>query len=246
MSNTPKYFVNEVFYSVQGEGHRAGTPNVFVRMMGCNMKCAKEPGPRSPGGFDCDTEFASGREVDLAELHDWMLQEVGRVPAPQEVGGKPARMLPSWMIVTGGEPGLQVDKAFCDYFHGQGWKIAVETNGSVLLPRHQNYPPTIGADELEAGTQALLDTFLVDWITVSPKVAEHAIRQVVAHEVKYVRGYGQAIPRTAVRALHYLISPAFDGQVVSEAVRQHCLQLVKQHPTWALSVQMHKLWGAVR
>ncbi len=57
------YRINEVFYSLQGEGIRAGTANVFVRFTGCNLRCALEPGPRSPGGFDCDTEFESAPAI---------------------------------------------------------------------------------------------------------------------------------------------------------------------------------------
>jgi organic radical activating enzyme len=58
-----RYRVNEIFTSLQGEGVRAGTLNHFLRFFGCNLQCAVEPGPLSPGGFDCDTEFTSGRVI---------------------------------------------------------------------------------------------------------------------------------------------------------------------------------------
>ena len=83
----------------------------------------------------------------------------------------------------------------------------------------------------------------IDWITVSPKVAEHAIRQRTAHEVKYVRGYGQALPRTVVKAEHYLLSPAFDGAGLDRRALEWCIRLCQEHPPWRLSVQQHKLWG---
>lgn len=82
-----------------------------------------------------------------------------------------------------------------------------------------------------------------DWITVSPKVAEHAIRQTWAHEVKYVRGAGQALPKTSVHALHQLVSPAFRGEWVDPAALATCIELVKHNPDWRLSVQQHKAWG---
>ena len=80
----------------------------------------------------------------------------------------------------------------------------------------------------------------------SPKVAEHAIRQRVAHEVKYVRAYGQAIPRTVVEAMHYVISPAFDGDFLDPETLDWCKDLVKQNPPWRLSVQQHKGWRAAQ
>ena len=119
------------------------------------------------------------------------------------------------MILTGGEPALQADKKLIDFFHEKGFKIVIETNGSK---------------KLEEG---------FDWITVSPKVAEHAIRQKTANEVKYVRGYEQAIPKTVVEAEHKLISPAFDGNNLASDTLNWCIKLVKEHPDWRMSVQAH-------
>jgi organic radical activating enzyme len=124
-----------------------------------------------------------------------------------------------WVILTGGEPALQVDRELIDALHAAGYHLAIETNGSIELP---------------AG---------IDWITVSPKVAEHAVRQRFAHEVKYVRGYGQAIPKTVVQAEHKLISPAFEGNELEPRTLEWCIRLVKENPAWRLSMQMHKTWG---
>ena len=198
---TPRYTVNEVFLTVQGEGLRCGTANVFLRFTACNLRCAVEPGEKSPGGFDCDTEFASGRSVGLEELTQWVKDEAGSC---------------RWIVLTGGEPGLQVDKELIDAFHAEGFKLAIETNGSIALPDG------------------------IDWITVSPKVAEHCIRQLVAHEVKYVRAHGQSIPRTVVAAENYLISPAFDAQQANQRNLSWCLELVKTNPSWRMSLQQHK------
>jgi organic radical activating enzyme len=194
-----RYVINEIFHSLQGEGLRVGTANLFLRFSGCNLTCRKES-----HGFDCDTEFASGRGLALDEI----VAEF-RVLAPRT----------EWVILTGGEPGLQVDAELIDGLHAAGYKLAIETNGSVELPPG------------------------LDWITVSPKVAEHALRQRRAHEVKYVRGHGQGIPKTVVTAEHYLISPAFEGDQVDPRAFQWCVQLVKEHPPWRLAVQWHKLWA---
>ena len=193
-----RYLVNEIFYSLQGEGVRAGTPNLFLRLSKCNLACKVET-----HGFDCDTEFESGRRMTLEEI----VAEFRQLSA-----------ICDWVILTGGEPALQADRELIDGLHAAGYKLAIETNGSCELPEG------------------------IDWITVSPKVAEHAIRQRRADEVKYVRGYGQGIPRTAVEAAHYLISPAFDGAEVDPRTLDWCIRLCRDNPPWRLSVQQHKLW----
>ena len=193
-----RYLVNEVFYSLQGEGVRAGTANLFLRLARCNLACTVES-----HGFDCDTEFESGRPLELPEI----VAELQALAPRCE-----------WVVLTGGEPALQVDRELVDGLHAAGYRLAIETNGSRELP---------------AG---------LDWITVSPKVAEHAIRQRTAHEVKYVRGHGQAIPETVVEAEHHLLSPAFDGDQVDRRALAWCIRLVRENPRWRLSVQQHKLW----
>jgi 7-carboxy-7-deazaguanine synthase len=193
-----RYLVNEMFYSLQGEGVRVGTPNVFLRLSRCNQECRVET-----HGFDCDTEFESGRWLTAAEI-----AAEARALSPHC----------GWTILTGGEPALQVDPELIETLHGAGFQLAIETNGSVAVP---------------AG---------IDWITVSPKVAEHAIRQRVAHEVKYVRGHGQGLPRTVVKAEHHLLSPAFDGDELDRRALDWCIRLCRENPPWRLSVQQHKLW----
>jgi organic radical activating enzyme len=212
-----QYAVNEIFWSPQVEGMRAGQMSVFIRLTGCNLKCRVEPGPDSPGGFDCDTEFASGRKMTSQEI----------VEAAYTAVGKPAQWFMDrldgqepWVVLTGGEPALQVDRDLVIALHDAGFHCAIETNGSK--------------DVSGLG---------LDWITVSPKVAEHAVRQLTADEVKYVRGYGQAIPRPTCKATHQLISPAFHGWSLDPKAVQWCLQLIKENPEWRLSMQQHKAWN---
>ena len=201
------YRVNDVYRSVQGEGHRTGTENIFVRFTGCNMRCAVEPGPKSPGGFDCDTEFESGRTLSIPDLREW-------IDACQ-----PDDPPCEWLILTGGEPALQVNKYFVAGFHYLGFKLAIETNGSIELPDG------------------------IDFVAVSPKVAEHCIRQTTADEVRYVRGYGQAIPKTVVSAPHKFISPAFNGDQLDQRTLDWCVKLVEDNPEWTLSAQTHKFFN---
>lgn len=222
---TKTYRVNEVFYSLQGEGMRAGTANVFVRFSGCNQTCKKET-----HGFDCDTEFASGRAIHLPELEEWVGREAGKPDHIYPTGG-PGGSACKWLILTGGEPGLQVDLPFIEYFKERDWKLAIETNGSIQLP--------------SSGSRFLPDPIngsLLDWVTVSPKVAEHCIRQKKANEVKYVRGRGMGIPKTVVEAEHYLLSPAFAGNETDPEIVKWCIRLCLENPKWRLSVQQHKTW----
>jgi len=166
------------------------------------MQCDLEPGPLSPGGFVCDTEFVSGRKMTLPEI----IKEL-----------KSLSVQCQWIILTGGEPGLQVDRFLIDGLHQEGFKLAIETNGTVKLPEG------------------------IDWVTVSPKVAEHAVKQLVADEIKYVKAYGQGIPKPAIEARYYLISPAFDPDgSLSRKNLDWCIQLVKGAPAWRLSLQQHK------
>ena len=194
------YYVNEVFYSLQGEGMRAGEASVFLRFSGCNVRCSLQT-----HGFDCDTEYVSNRRQTLEEL----VEDVNNLAGPCR-----------WVVLTGGEPGLQATPELVSALHDCGLQVAIETNGSIDVS-HLN----------------------LDWITVSPKVAEHAIKQLQADEVKYVRGYGQGIPKPRCKATHQLISPATCGHLIDRKALKWCINLVQESPDWRLSVQQHKLWG---
>ncbi|MBP9946839.1 MAG: 4Fe-4S cluster-binding domain-containing protein [Vicinamibacteria bacterium] len=202
-----RYSVNEIFFSLQGEGARAGTPNVFVRFSGCNLRCDLKAGKRSPGGFACDTEFESGQAMTAAQI-----LTAARRLAPKSGTG---------VIFTGGEPALQLDRPLVDLLRKAGFgPLCIETNGTI--------------DVAPLG---------LDWISLSPKVAEHAVRVKLCDEIRYVRGHGQGIPRPAAKAARKFISPAFAGDVLDSDTLRWCVDLVKANPDWALSVQQHKTWG---
>lgn len=210
---TKQYTINEMFWSPQGEGIRAGQMSVFIRFTGCNMECRVEAGDRSPGGFDCDTEFASGRKMTADEIVSEALLLVGKDKQWCRDNNV------AWVVFTGGEPALQLDQALVAAMKDAGFLCAIETNGSKDV-----------------------SSLWLDWVTVSPKVAEHAIRQMTANEIKYVRGYGQALPKPTCYAEHKLISPAFDGSEPNVRAMNWCLELIKENPGWRLSVQLHKNW----
>jgi organic radical activating enzyme len=202
-----RYAVNEIFFSLQGEGARSGTPNVFVRFSGCNMRCDLEAGEKSPGGFACDTEFDSSHPMTGAQIVTAAL----RLAPKAGVG----------LIFTGGEPALQLDRPLLTALRKAGFgPLCIETNGTI--------------DVAALG---------LDWISLSPKVAEHAVRVKTCSEIRYVRGHGQGIPRPSARAGRKFISPAFSGDVLDAETLRWCVDLVKANPDWALSVQQHKTWG---
>lgn len=196
-----QYSINEIFYSLQGEGKRAGTANVFVRFAGCNLQCSVD----NEAGFDCDTEFSSFTKFDVETLARYMRDICS--------GNKS-------VIFSGGEPSLQIDERLISTLKNDGWYIAIETNGTKKLPDG------------------------IDWITVSPKSAEHTLKQLTADEVKYVRFKGQGLPKPRCKATHQLISPAANADwTIPRDNLEYCIQLVKENPGWDLSVQQHKQWG---
>lgn len=98
--------INEIFYSVQGEGFHAGTPAVFIRFSGCNLKCPF-----------CDTNHFTGNEMSISDI----IEEITKYPA---------RLI----IITGGEPSLFLTDELVNKLHDKGKYVAVETNGTNKLP----------------------------------------------------------------------------------------------------------------
>lgn len=191
------YRVNEIFYSLQGEGARTGTANVFVRFSGCNLACNV-----AEHGFDCDTNFSGGLDYSLSVLVD----------AIKHVDEYNCRRI----IWTGGEPALQLTsellQALPDYYH------CVETNGTKQLPSE------------------------VDWISCSPKSAEHTLRVGDVDELRYVIAPNMAIPKPKLNADHYYLSPAFEpSETLTADAFKWVNKLCKEHPKWKMSLQTHKL-----
>lgn len=120
------YQVNEIFYSLQGEGDRVGRPYVFIRLSGCNLACSVER-----EGFDCDTEFVSGRGMVAEEIVEEALRLI--YEHTQKIDAE------YWVCLTGGEPSLQVDDCLINALKGQGLLIAIETNGTKEIPNGIDY-----------------------------------------------------------------------------------------------------------
>jgi 7-carboxy-7-deazaguanine synthase (Cx14CxxC type) len=214
------YRVKEIFYTLQGEGVRAGRPAVFCRFSGCNLWSGRERQRASAVCRFCDTDFVGvdgpggGRFPDA----DTLAEAVGaRWPgnALRDLSGSSA--VP-YAVCTGGEPLLQMDAALTAALHAKGFEVAVETNGT----RH--VPPGI------------------DWVCVSPKAgAEMVVR--AGNEIKVVYPQeGLDLERLASLDFEYRLLQPMDGPALADntaAAVAYCLR----NPQWRLSLQTHKLLG---
>lgn len=206
------YAVKEMFYSLQGEGRHTGRPAVFCRFAGCNLWSGREADRASAACNFCDTDFVGvdgeggGRFQDAASL----------AGAIQKMWSGPAENL--FVVLTGGEPLLQVDDDLISALHESGFEIALETNGSLPAPSE------------------------IDWITVSPK-GQTALKQTSGDELKLVFPQTDVDPSSfdALDFAHRYLQP-MDGPRQADnlaAAIAYCLD----HPRWRLSLQTHKFMG---
>ncbi|WP_227368199.1 7-carboxy-7-deazaguanine synthase [Halomonas sp. M20] len=208
------YSVKEAFYSLQGEGARTGRASVFCRFSGCNLWSGREKDRATSQCRFCDTDFVGidgqhgGRFAEAEALADhlaalWPAADCHGVP---------------YVVFTGGEPLLQLDKTLIDAMHERGFEIAVETNGTIQPPKG------------------------IDWLCVSPKgKVPLALSQ--GDELKLVYPQPDAPPERFIDLeFRYFYLQPMDLQpsggadsAVTEAL-SYCLA----HPHWRLSLQTHK------
>ena len=191
------YRINEIFYSLQGEGYHSGMPAVFVRFSGCNLRCAF-----------CDTQHQTGEMMSLQEIVD-------------EVNTYPSTPL---LVLSGGEPSLFIDEAFVAELKQKTHKtIAIETNGTRTLPGN------------------------LDWVTLSPKtifdgggVEPCVLTRCDELKVVYL---GQGLAQyDGIEAKYRFLQPCFvENAEQRNANMQACVEAVKSHPNWRLSLQIHRI-----
>lgn len=187
--------VNEIFYSLQGEGYHSGVAAIFVRLSGCNLCCPF-----------CDTQHESGIEMSEAEV----VARVAEYSAPL-------------VVVTGGEPSLQLTVSLVDALHQAGRYVAVETNGTHPLPEN------------------------VDWVTLSPKDAWLGIAAMPvltkADELKVVYdGVHEPLAYNEIEVRHRFLQPMDCGDPVRNAdIVAATVRYIEHHPQWRLSLQIHKI-----
>jgi 7-carboxy-7-deazaguanine synthase len=206
------YTVHEIFYTLQGEGARTGRPAVFCRFAGCNLWTGREEDRATAVCRFCDTVFV-GVGPDGGRFRDGeSLALAVRAAWPGNGGAR------RYVVCTGGEPLLQLDQELVDAFHGAGFEVAVETNGTRLPPRG------------------------IDWICVSPK-ARAPLVLTSGHELKLVFPQADAPPERyeGLDFQEFFLQP-MDGPE-REANTRLALEYCLGHPRWRLSIQTHKLLG---
>jgi 7-carboxy-7-deazaguanine synthase len=207
------YSVKEIFYTLQGEGLNAGRPAVFCRFAGCNLWSGREADRAQAVCRFCDTDFV-GTDGTLGGKYATAAELARRIETCWPDGVQHHRLA----VLTGGEPLLQVDGPLIDALHERGFRIAVETNGTVAAPEG------------------------LDWICVSPK-AGAPLKQTRGHELKVVIPQpGLALDELAALPFEHRLLQPMDGPLLRQntelAIRQ-CLT----DPRWRLSLQTHKMIG---
>jgi 7-carboxy-7-deazaguanine synthase (Cx14CxxC type) len=208
------YSLKEVFFTLQGEGYQAGRAAVFARFAGCNLWSGREQDRATAACWFCDTDFIGtdgpgGGRFRTAE--DLAAAVRGCWDDAAGAGGRP------FVVFTGGEPMLQLDEAAIAAVQAAGVEIAVETNGTIPVPRS------------------------IDWICVSPKPNSQVVQRsgdelklVYPHQVRPEDVDGWDFPR-------FYLSPmdGDDREAHTAAAVQYCID----HPKWRLSLQTHKWIG---
>ena len=211
------YAVKEMFLTLQGEGVHSGRRAVFLRFAGCNLWTVREEDRRKAVCQFCDTDFVGtdgdggGKFADAESLADAALAFWGE-------GGEGR-----YIVITGGEPMLQIDDALVDALHARGFAIAIESNGTIAA-----HPG-------------------IDWVCISPKAGSDVVQR-SGNELKLVwpqPGAGHSL--ADVEAMegwafdHHLIQPLDDPNAAANM--QAAVDLVMTRPNWRLSLQSHKYLG---
>ena len=182
--------INEIFYSLQGEGHYTGTPAVFVRFAGCNLKCSF-----------CDTDFTSFTEM----TEDDIVREIGQYPT-------------NHIVITGGEPTLQITASLVSKLHDAGKYVQIETNGTNVLPEGCN----------------------IDWVTCSPKYK--AVRLQHIDELKVVFEGQDMSQYDCLTATEYRLQPCdTQDEGKNKEILRQTIDFILKNPKWKLSLQTHKI-----
>jgi len=206
------YAVKEAFLTLQGEGVQSGSRAVFLRFAGCNLWTGREQDRASAQCNFCDTDFVGtdgegGGKFANAEALAAHVERLWGEGAEDRL-----------VVVTGGEPMLQLDEVLIDALHARGFRVAVESNGTL--------PATPG----------------IDWLCISPKGSTNVVQR-RGDELKLVWPQPEIDPAELEHwdFRHFLVQPmdCADGKAAMDAA----IALAMERPKWRLSLQAHKVVG---
>lgn len=211
------YSVKEIFYSLQGEGFHAGRPAIFCRFAGCNLWSGREQDREKSVCTFCDTDFV-GCDGEGGGKYKTANELVNKILDYWPKRENAIKSVAPFVILTGGEPALQVDSNLISEFKNRGFDIAIETNGTLELPGG------------------------IDWVCLSPKGLSD-IKLKSANELKFVYPQKDLSPHQFENfsTQHFYIQP-----LESEGLEKNISDSIKfclENPTWHLSTQMHKIVG---
>ncbi len=220
------YKIKEIFYTLQGEGGQTGRAAVFCRFTGCNLWTGREKDREKAICPFCDTDFIGtnglngGRFKTAAEVASrvneiWGLRGIEATDGElnSSVSSKKAK---KYVVCTGGEPALQLDKALVDAFHAEGFEVAIETNGTIPLAED------------------------IDWVCVSPKAGAKVV-VLRGAELKLVFPQTGAEPErfADLEFDNFYIQPM--DSPLRDVHKKMALDFCLQNPQWKLSLQTHKI-----
>lgn len=206
-----KYTIKEIFYTIQGEGYNAGKAAVFCRFSGCNLWNGQEKDRLKSICSFCDTDFLGTNGV------------LGGQYTLESLVDKITKLWPNFkrnkfVVFTGGEPLLQLDKLLINSLKANKFKVAVETNGTIL--------PPLG----------------IDWVCVSPKAKSNFIVK-KANEIKVIYPQEKLDPKIyeELNFDHFYIQPLYDKNLKKN--NKKAIKFILNNPKWKLSIQSHKYIG---
>ena len=225
------YRVNEIFFTLQGEGAHSGIPAVFVRFSGCNLRCPW-----------CDTDFTDSTPMTAEQIVSTMLD---LYDTPNE-----RRKM---CVLTGGEPSLQVDQPLIDALHKAGFYICIETNGTHPLPEGIDWITCSPKMVYQSEGRSVSET-VCQQSGLTEKRSILALKRVNEVKVVFTGTYDPEIWRTQLEAEHWMLQPLrYTGEWLIENVDSweddrndnldDTVRYILAHPFWRLSVQLHKIAG---
>ena len=206
------YSVKEIYYTLQGEGYHTGRPSIFLRFSGCNLWTGLESDRKRALCYWCDTDFVGTDGANGGKYTAKQILEVILKLWPESIDSKP------YIVFTGGEPLLQLDKKIISAVHKIGFEIGIETNGTIAPPDG------------------------IDWICVSPKANTKLVLK-EGNELKLVYPQKDINPKDHenLKFDHFYIQPLDNNNKNSNVIESK--KFVKLNPLWKLSIQYHKVLG---